>query len=422
MNQSAVHQNTKSFYADMIKKIPIADLQLGMYIHELHGSWLSHPFWKTSFLLEDSADLAKIRHSGITHISIDLSRSQSPVTKPVSRDESVADNNQGAKVSSVLQETKSALSSFHNELKRARALCNRSRAAVTKMFGEARMGNTVSMAEARQVVDEITDSVSRHPHALITLARLKTSDDYTYMHSVAVCAMMVALAREQGMSEEQVRDAGYAGLLHDVGKMAVPDEILNKPGRLSDAEFEIIKSHPERGRDILLRTGDIPTMAIDVCLHHHEKYDGSGYPNGLVSQDISIYARMGAICDVYDAITSNRPYKKGWGPAESLQKMAQWKGHFDPVLFQSFVKVVGIYPIGSLVRLKSQRLAVVIEQSEKSLLKPKVRVFFSIRSSVPLPQTTLDLSSSGVEDSIEAREHFENWSFPYMEELWQNAL
>ena len=204
--------------------------------------------------------------------------------------------------------------------------------------------------------------------------------------------------------------------------MAMPDDILNKPGRLSDDEFLVIKSHPEKGREILLRTGDIPNMVVDVCLHHHEKYDGSGYPHGLKSDDISIYARMGAICDVYDAITSNRPYKKGWGPAESLQKMAQWKGHFDPVLFQSFVKVVGIYPIGSLVRLKSQRLAVVIEQNEKSLLKPKVKVFFSVRSSMPLPQSVVDLSSTSVDDSIEAREHFENWSFPYMEELWQSVL
>ncbi|MBC52866.1 MAG: hypothetical protein CMQ34_03425 [Gammaproteobacteria bacterium] len=406
----------------MIKKIPVADLQLGMYIHELHGSWLSHPFWKTSFLLEDPADLAKIRHAGISHVSIDLKQSQGSLTQSVAREEPVAGEGYNDQASVMLHETKAALGSFQNELKRARALCNRSRSAVMKMFGEARMGNTVSLVEAREVVDEITASVSRHPHALITLARLKTSDNYTYMHSVAVCAMMIALARELGMNEEQVREAGYSGLLHDVGKMAVPEVILNKPGRLSDEEFLVVKSHPEKGREILLRTGDVPNMVVDVCLHHHEKYDGSGYPHGLKSEDISVYARMGAICDVYDAITSNRPYKKGWGPAESLQKMAQWKGHFDPVLFQSFVKVVGIYPIGSLVRLKSQRLAVVIEQNEKSLLKPKVKVFFSVRSSMPLDQRVVDLSSAHVEDSIEAREHFENWSFPYMEELWQSAL
>lgn len=407
--------------AKMIKKIKVKELKLGMYIHELHGSWLNHPFWKTSFLLKDPADLAKIRTSGVTEVSVDPSQSKVALTTASSQPEPGISSNPATDTMPISDE-KATRGSFQDELKRARELCNRSRVAVTKMFGEARMGNTVSMAEAREVVDEITASVSRHPLALITLARLKTSDNYTYMHSVAVCAMMVALARHLDMTEDQVRDAGYAGLLHDVGKMTVPDAILNKPGQLSDDEFQIIKSHPEKGREILLRTGDISQMTMDVCLHHHEKYDGSGYPHGLKGEDISVYARMGAICDVYDAITSNRPYKKGWGPAESLQKMAQWKGHFDPALFQVFVKVVGIYPIGSLVRLKSQRLAVVIEQNEKHLLKPKVKVFFSVRSSMPLPQSVVDLSLPGQEDSIEVREHFENWNFPYMEELWQAAF
>jgi len=400
----------------MIKKIPVKQLQLGMFIHEMHGSWLSHPFWKSSFLLEDPADLAKINGSGIAEISIDLSKSRQAPAQTAREPEAPAS------VATLPPEAKTAALSFHNELNRARKLCDRSRQAVMTMFAEARMGNTVSMADARAMVDEVTESVNRHPLALITLARLKTSDNYTYMHSVAVCAMMVALARALKMTEEQVRDAGCAGLLHDVGKMAVPDKILNKPGKLTDEEFIVIKSHPEKGRDILLRAGDISAMVIDVCLHHHEKCDGSGYPHGLKSEDISIFARMGAICDVYDAITSNRPYKKGWGPAESLQRMAQWKGHFDPALLQAFVKVVGIYPIGSLVRLKSQRLAVVVEQNEKSMLKPKVKVFFSIRSKMPLPQTVVDLALPGLEDVIEAREHFENWNFPYMEDLWQSAL
>ncbi|WP_339859015.1 HD-GYP domain-containing protein [Pseudohongiella acticola] len=400
----------------MIKKIPVKQLQLGMFIHEMHGSWLSHPFWKSSFLLEDPADLVKINGSGIAEISIDLSKSRQAPAQTAREPEAPAS------VATLPPEAKTAALSFHNELNRARKLCDRSRQAVMTMFAEARMGNTVSMADARAMVDEVTESVNRHPLALITLARLKTSDNYTYMHSVAVCAMMVALARALKMTEEQVRDAGCAGLLHDVGKMAVPDKILNKPGKLTDEEFIVIKSHPEKGRDILLRAGDISAMVIDVCLHHHEKCDGSGYPHGLKSEDISIFARMGAICDVYDAITSNRPYKEGWGPAESLQRMAQWKGHFDPELLQAFVKVVGIYPIGSLVRLKSQRLAVVVEQNEKSMLKPKVKVFFSIRSKMPLPQAVVDLALPGLEDVIEAREHFENWNFPYMEDLWQSAL
>jgi len=140
---------------------------------------------------------------------------------------------------------------------------------------------------------------------------------------------MVSLARQLGLSEDLVREAGLAGLLHDVGKMTMPVEVLNKPGSLTDAEFVVMRSHPERGHALLLAAGSIPASALDVCLHHHEKYDGSGYPYRLQGEAISLFARMGAVCDVYDAITSNRPYKKAWNPAESLARMAQWTGHFD---------------------------------------------------------------------------------------------
>ena len=400
----------------MIRKIPVDDLTLGMYVHELHGSWLHHPFWKTRFLLDDPQDLAKIKSCGIKEVSIDFSLSR--LSAPAQAKPADPETNAGSSESSA-QVPQSSLSA---ELKRARQLCEYSKTAVVEMFKEARMGNTVAMEQARDVVEQISSSVSRNPQALITLARLKTSDNYTYMHSVAVCAMMVALARELGLSDAEVKEAGAAGLLHDVGKMAVPDSILNKPGKLSDDEFRIIQTHPERGAEILVRSGGVSPVVIDVCLHHHEKYDGTGYPHGLNSDVISRMARMGAICDVYDAVTSNRSYKKGWGPAESLQRMASWKGHFDPSYFQAFVKVVGIYPVGSLVRLKSQRLAVVLEQNEKSLVKPKVKVFFSARSNMPLPQTIIDLSLSGMDDSIEAREPSENWNFPYLDELWQSGI
>lgn len=404
----------------MIRRIPVADLKLGMFVQELHGSWIKHPFWKSRFLLENPEDLALLKSCGIEAVSIDESKGAAHMLLPVHRPgmlstDAVMESTEAS--AAALEKTERI--SLHQEFSRARELCNRSKRAVVDMFSEARMGRAVSMETASAVVSEITASVERHPLALITLARLKTSDDYTYMHSVAVCAMMVALARELGMNGDEVRHAGTAGLLHDVGKMMVPDVILNKPGALSDSEFAVIKSHPAKGAEILVQAGDVSGEVIDVCLHHHEKYDGSGYPHSLRADQISRLSRMGAICDVYDAITSNRPYKKGWGPAESLQRMAQWKGHFDPVLFQAFIKTIGIYPVGSLVRLRSQRLAIVVDQNEKHILNPKVKVFFSVRSRLPVPQKVIDLSSPGNTDSIEAREPYEKWNFPYLEELWQ---
>jgi len=181
----------------------------------------------------------------------------------------------------------------------------------------------------------------------------------------------------------------------------------------------VMRSHPERGHELLAGGAGTPDVALDVCLHHHERPDGKGYPHGLVAAEISLYAQMGAVCDVYDAITSNRPYKRGWDPAESIARMASWRrGQFDDAVFQAFVKSLGIYPTGSLVRMQSGRLAVVLEQHESSMVTPKVRVFFSTKLNLPVPLEVLDLSLPSAADRIVARESNEDWKFPHLEELW----
>jgi putative nucleotidyltransferase with HDIG domain len=305
------------------------------------------------------------------------------------------------------------------EMAKAAGICSEAKQAVSSMFNEARMGRALDAADAMPLVEEISNSISRNPGALISLARLKTKDDYTYMHSVAVCGLMIALARQLGFGEQEVRQAGMAGLLHDIGKMMIPLEILNKPGRLTDKEFDTIKSHPSEGHKLLLEGKGVEDVTLDVCLHHHEKVDGSGYPKGLTSEKITIFAKMGAVCDVYDAITSNRPYKTGWDPAESLRKMAEWsRGHFDAVVFQAFVKSVGIYPIGSLVRLESGRIGVVIDQTDKSLLTPKVKVFYSTQSNLRITTEIIDLSHKNVLDKVIAREDPDQWNFIDLNELW----
>ena len=404
----------------MLKKISVKQLTVGMYLKEFCGSWMEHPFWRNSFVITDPNDIERILASSIQEVWIDSAQGLDvPPDEPT-----ISEAETQAQVDAELDAAARAARdvaplSIQKEMARAAKICAQAKQAVTSMFQEARMGKAVDAANARKLVEEISDSVTRNPGALISIARLKTADDYTYMHSVAVCALMIALGRQLGLDEELIRKLGIAGLLHDLGKAMMPLEVLNKPGKLTDEEFRIMKSHPEEGYKLLQESHGVDEITFDVVLHHHEKTDGSGYPKGLKGDEISLHAKMGAVCDVYDAITSKRPYKAGWDPAESLRKMAEWaNGHFDPTVFQAFVKSLGIYPIGSLVRLGSGRLGIVVDQSPKSLLMPRIKVFFSTRSSARIRPELIDLSAPGCMEKIASREDPANWNFPDLDELW----
>ncbi len=404
----------------MLKKIGVGQLRVGMHLHELCGSWMDHPFWRTRFVIKDQGDIRLIADSGITEVWIDSDKGIDVEDVAESRAEIETQVDADLhKVTSTKAPAAPKRVAIVEEMRRAAKICATARHAVTSMFQELRMGRAVSGEAAGALVDEISSSVIRNPGALISLARLKTADDYTYMHSVAVCALMIALAHQLDLDESQTRDAGMSGLLHDLGKAAVPLELLNKPGKLSDEEFRIIKGHSEEGHRLLVASGTVSAVALDVCLHHHEKIDGSGYPHGLKGEQISLFSRMGAVCDVYDAITSNRPYKAGWDPAESIRKMTEWSsGHFDPPIFQAFVKSIGIYPVGSLVRLSSGRLGVVAEQSPKSLLTPRIKVFFSTKLQVYVRPELIDLARPEVTEKIVAREDPERWGIKNLERFW----
>jgi HD-GYP domain-containing protein (c-di-GMP phosphodiesterase class II) len=404
----------------MLKKINVQQIQLGMHLKEFCGSWMEHPFWRTGFVLTDPKDIVSILGSSIKEVWIDCSKGVDVAVGESAVSEAESDAQVEAALEQVVLERRNvAPRTTAEEIENAAKICLQSKRAVISMFEEARMGKAVDTGGAQKLVEEITDSVARNPGALISLARLKTADDYTYMHSVAVCAMMVALAKQLKLDEQQTRLAGLAGLMHDLGKAMMPMEILNKPGKLTTAEFEIVKQHPREGHRLLLTGENVDPAVLDVCLHHHEKTDGSGYPMGLKEAQISLFAKMGAVCDVYDAITSNRPYKVGWDPAESLRRMAEWaKGHFDIQVFQAFVKSLGIYPIGSLVQLSSGRLGVVVEQTGKSLTTPTVKVFFSTKSNMRIIPELVDLARAGNTEKIVSREDPAKWRFPDLNELW----
>jgi len=405
----------------VLKRIAVSELRVGMFVEELCGSWMEHPFWRARFQLRESSDIGRIVDSGIQEVWIDTGKGvdvDAEVSLVATRAQAEAEIERKLQSAAAAAVQAVEHPPMSGELERAHAVYVRARPAVLTMFNEARMGDAVAPEAAFRLVDDIYDSVQRNSSALINLSRLKRADDYTYMHSVAVCGLMIALGRQLGLTEEQVRQAGLAGLMHDIGKAMIPDRILRKPDKLSDQEWVKMRSHPEMGHAILKKSS-IGEIALDVALHHHEKIDGTGYPHRLAGDRISLYARMGSVCDIYDAVTSNRPYKSGWPPAEAIRKMAEWApGHFDDRVFQAFVKTVGIYPVGTLVRLQSDRLGVVIEHNDMAVLKPKVRVFYSIPSQSRIAPETFDLSDLKCPHRIVGREDPAAWGLTRIDDIW----
>lgn len=355
-----------------LRRIRRDQLRLGMYIHAIDGSWLKHPFWRRGFRLRRESDLATALGSDIETLVIDTSKGcdVAPAAAGTSR--------AGASPCAMSGATAPGKAAFTQDEKIAAAVqvVNRSKEVMRKVFDAARLGKAIESTAVTSVVEEVAASIERNRPALLKVLRLKTKDEYTYLHSVAVCALMVNLARQLGLDEQSAAELGMAGLLHDVGKVMIPNEVLNKPGRLTPEEYALAQTHPMEGYRLLSEVESLPAAALDVCQHHHEKMDGTGYPHGLRGEQISLAARMGAICDVYDAVTSNRPYKEAWSPMDAITRMRQWDGHFDPELLSAFILSIGVFPVGTVVQLRTNRLGVVIEGGRHAT-RPKLLAFYS---------------------------------------------
>jgi putative nucleotidyltransferase with HDIG domain len=406
----------------MLKRIGTDQLRLGMYVQEILGPWMNHPFWRGSFKLDQQDDLKTLRNSKIDQVLIDTAKGYDILIDPPAPPAPAATQHAPSadKVKPPVPSKIAIHVSTEQEREVAAQVLTSSRQAILTLFNQTRMGKALDVRQALPVVQEITASVSRNSGALLSLARLKSTDDYTYMHSVAVGALMISLGHQLGLSAEETRQAGLAGLLHDIGKMEVPANILNKPGKLTDDEFISVKKHAQAGHDMLRNVDGIGAAALDVCLHHHEKIDGSGYPFNLKGKQISLMAKMGAVCDVYDAMTSERPYKAGWEPGHSVKRMANSQGHFDDSVLEAFIKSVGIFPTGTCVQMQSGKVGIVVDQHPGSLLTPKVKVFFSTHTGSTIPIEIIDLATSRSGDKIASHADPVKLKLPSLEAIWAN--
>lgn len=396
----------------MLKKIDVTDLRLGMFISDLDVGWMEHPFVRNRFLLRRGSDLHRMRHTGIRSVTIDTSKGLDWSGSPTVEEADAATESEVIAVAS--KPVARPRTHLTEELDSAVRIRHQAAILVKTFMQDARLGKAVELNRITPVVENMAASIMRNPGALLGLGIIKHKDDYTFQHSVSVCTLLLAFCRSREMDSTTSFAAGMGGLLHDVGKALVPDDILNKEGRLTDDEFEVMRRHPRDGYDILCRTTDIGPIPLDITLHHHERPDGNGYPDRQSNGQISELAQMAAIADVYDAITADRCYRKAIPPAEALRKMYEWsKFQFSPSLTQEFIRCIGIYPVGSLVILESGRMGVVVEQSDASLLTPTVNVFFNTKSQTYIKPESVNLARKlgfGGGDRIVRHEDPKKWN------------
>ena len=394
------------------------DLRLGMFIQSLEGSWFDHPFWKTKFLLTEEADLRALQDSDIEAVHIDDAKSLAPALAHLPGSGSgpklppavrIAIERPGKPLRA--SESPPRPITHPSEYVAARKVIDDYRTVVGELFAQVESGSADAIYDAAPVVSEIADSVERNPDALITLTRVRTIDEYTYMHSVAVSALMINLARQLKLPPDFVTQAGTAGLFMDVGKAFLPPILLAKRDAYTAENWAEMRRHPQLGADAVSSSGDLSRIVSDVCLRHHERHDGSGYPDGLKGDETSLFARMAAICDTYDALVSPRPHRAAFGPADAIVEMYKIKHRFDESLLASFIKSIGVYPVGTLVRLESQMLACVTFVRREQLSRPVVRTFYSIPKRAHVPVRQVDLGETPEPDRIVAREEPVRWGF-----------
>jgi putative nucleotidyltransferase with HDIG domain len=365
------------------KKLDVQELKIGMYVRELDRPWRETPFLFQGFEISNQDEVLELRRY-CQHVYIDTPETyqkpapRTPAELAVAAEQlrhKKTEHNLLIEVAShpLLKPVYHDQNRLEQEIETASELYSETRELVHTLMEDVRLGKNINSLGAKRVVSELVESVIRNPDALSVFAQLKKKDEYTAQHSMRVCILALSFGRHLGLDRDELNLLGIGALLHDIGKMKVPNEILNKPGALSDYEYALMKSHVPRGVEILDKSSGIPRPAIEVARCHHERYSGSGYISGLKGDHIGLFGMIGGIVDCYDAISSDRAYHTGMSAHAALKKMYEWRHRdFHPGLVEQFIQCMGIYPIGSVVELNTGEIGVVVTMNRVRRLKPRV--------------------------------------------------
>jgi HD-GYP domain-containing protein (c-di-GMP phosphodiesterase class II) len=400
----------------MIKRIGVDQLSPGMFVHDLGCGWLEHPFMRSKFRVDDEKTVRKIVEYGIRELDIDTDRGSdvraAPDLTEVRREAERTVEREFRGFAKLREERVARSISLDEERRRAGLVYQDGLLVVRDLMNASRIGRRVSPWQAEPVIDRIVESVSRHADALVPLGALKNADSYSVEHAIASASLMAAFGLNLGMTPDELHNLALGAVLQDIGMAAVPADVVEKQAQMTDRDADLIRAHVEQSHHLLQDVGRLSLPTLEVITQHHERIDGSGYPDRLYGDEISRAGQMAAIVDVYDAMTSPRPYRKALPPAEALKKLYEMATrYFDPALVQAFVRTIGIYPVGSLVRLQSGMIGVVTEQTA-DLLRPRVRLFFNSKRRFFLPPENIEIGKGAGANHgpIVSAESFERWN------------
>lgn len=369
-------------------KLPVEYVKIGMYVSGLDRPWIETPFIFQGFLITNELELDQI-HQYCEYVYIDREKSQVQINEANLRILEKVEEEPEAKVKDSLP----YLVQFEEEFPQAKRIYEKVQAQVKHAFKDVRIGRALKSSEIRQSVEAITQSIIRNPDAMLLMTNMKAMDDYLVIHSLNVCILSLIFARFLCFEAEKMHNIGMGALLHDIGEIRLPKELLNKESDLNAEEYATVQMHTEYGASILDENAGIPKEAVDIALHHHERIDRSGYPSQLGGQEISKNAKIVGMVDVYDSLTSTTPYRSYISSTDALKSMYDWRGTlFDSSLVENFIQCLGIYPVGSTLELNSGEIGIVISASAENRLYPKMLLVKEERNKFYDPPKIINLS------------------------------